>query len=176
MNINFLPEKTEYPDYNEVRDAAVFETNLFRKTYHGNQLSWSEKLSDNAQQVADKIGKSYIGDNGKQLDEYRRPGQNVALVKPNALNVGKDAVDAWSKESKDYDFKSPLVTKKNADFVQLTWKNEKEFGMGVSKSVSGNGWVVVGMYDTPFNDRYQDLTSNVLPVKAVEDPYGDISG
>ena len=169
-------ETVEYPDYNEVKDAAVFETNLFRKRYHGDALSWSVRLSDKAQQVADKIGKTYVADTGKQLDDYKRPGENAALVKLDAANVGKDAVDTWSRESKDFDFKSPLVTKKNSDFVQLAWKNEKEFGMGVTKSKAENGWIVVSMYDSPYLERYQDLTSNVQPNKPVEDPYGDISG
>lgn len=169
----FHLDDSEYPDYNEVKDAALFETNFIRKKFHANKVSWSDRLSDKAQQLAEKVAKTL---NSDKIDQYKHPGESIALVRLDAPNVGKEAIDLWSKEAIAYDFKSPSVTKKNSDFVQLAWKANNEFGMGVSKSKAGNGWVVTAFYDNPYIDRFQDLRSNIQPDNPIEDPYGDIAG
>ena len=171
----FVLEETLYPNYDDVKEAAVFETTLQRKKFHGNKLVWSDVLSDKAQKQADLLARKIDFDINKD-DQFRLPGENIALVKLDSLNVGKEAVDSWANEAKDYDFKSPLVTKKNTDFVQLMWKSNKQFGMGVSKSKTGHGWIVTSFYDSPFADRYNDLKNNIESDVPIDDPYSDIAG
>lgn len=172
---NVKTEDIEYPDYNEVKDAAVFETNFLRKKYHADKINWSDKLSDKAQQNAEKLARRADLD-VTNLDSFKQPGENIALVKFNSPNVGKEATDFWAREGKNYDFRSPLVTKKNTDFVQLMWKTNKEFGMGVAKSKTGKGWIVTSYFDTPYIDRFQDLRLNLQSDIPIKDPYGDIVG
>lgn len=173
--IFFIEEENEYPDYNEVKDAAIFEMNLLRKRYHGNKLIWSDRLSDEAQKQAEILARKTDIDNGK-LDSLKQPGENIAIIRLSSPNVGKDATDLWEKESKNYDFRSPLVTKKNSNFVQLMWKANSEFGLGVAKSKSGKGWIVTAFFDAPYVDKFQDLKSNLQSDIPIEDPYQDIAG
>ena len=163
----------EYPDYNEVKDAAIFETNLLRKRYHASTLSWSDNLSDKAQKLAEHLA----GNTDFNVNTVKRqPGQNVALVNLKSPNVGKDAVDQWANENRYYDFKSPLVTRKNSDFVQLMWKANKEFGMGVAKTKLSDGWIVTSVYDPAYNENFMDLRRNLQSDIPIQDPYGDIAG
>ena len=97
------------------------------------------------------------------------PGENVAVVRINALNVGKEATDMWNRESKNYDFKSPLVTRRNSDFVQLMWKPNREFGMGVAKAKNNEGWVVTALFDNAYNENFADLRNNLQS----DTPVGD---
>ncbi|XP_012559498.1 probable cyclin-dependent serine/threonine-protein kinase DDB_G0292550 isoform X1 [Hydra vulgaris] len=164
-----------YPNYDKVKASALLETAVLRKKFHGTTLEWSDTLSDKAQIQADLLGNKIDFDINK-VDEYRLPGQNIAFVRLDSQDIGKDAIDSWASEAKDYDFKSPLVTKKNTDFVQLMWKSNKKFGMGVSKSKAGDGWIVTSFYDSPFADRYNDLRNNIESDVPIDDPYSDITG
>ena len=171
----FLGEDVEYPDYNDVKDAAIFETNLLRKQFHAKPISWSDKLSDDAQVKAESLAKQ-TELSERSLNMYRVPGEDIALVSTNSTNVGKDAPDAWAHESKFYDFRSPQLTSRNSDFAQLMWKSTNEFGLGVAKSKSGNNWIVTSMFDTPVIDRFKDLRLNLESDIPIEDPYSDIVG
>ena len=168
-------EVDDYPDYNEVKDAAIFETNLLRKKFHAQSLHWSDRLSDRAQKTAETIA-SVRDLNPKTLMKYKQPGQNVALIDIDSTNVGKEAPDFWAKESRFYDFRSPQLTPKNSDFAQMMWKAENEFGLGVAKSKLGNKWIVTSAYDSPVIDRYNDLKHNVESDIPISDPYSDITG
>ena len=168
-------EAVEYPDYNEVKDAAIFETNLLRKKFHARSLRWSDRLSDKAQKSAETISK--VTDlNDKVAAAYKEPGENVALLSIDSTNVGKEAPDQWAGESPFFDFRSPQLTPKNSDFAQMMWKAESEFGLGVAKSKLGNKWVVTSVFDNPTSDRYNDLKHNVESDIPISDPYSDITG
>ncbi|XP_066919093.1 golgin subfamily A member 6-like protein 24 [Clytia hemisphaerica] len=168
-------EVDDYPDYNEVKDAAIFETNFLRKKFHAQSLHWSDRLSDRAQKTAETIAN--VRDlNPKSILKYKKPGQNVAVIDIDSTNVGKEAPDNWAKESRFFDFRSPQLTPKNSDFAQMMWKAENEFGLGVAKSKLGNKWIVTSAYDSPVVDRYNDLKHNVESDIPISDPYSDITG
>ncbi len=160
------------PDYNEVKDAAVFEENLIRKKYHADSLRWSDDLSDDAQKEADDLA----GEKNLDLSKTKVPkAENIALLPLESLNVGKDSADAWQKESAKFDFMSPLVTTKNSDFAQMVWKSAKEFGLGVAKTRDRSNWIVVAKYDTPIVSEYEKLKANIESDIPVPDPYSDIA-
>ena len=162
----------DLPDYNEVKDAAIFEENFIRKKYHADSLHWSDDLSDEAQKEADELAEKKTLD----LANNKLPkGENVALIPLSSLNVGKDSADAWKKESTNFDFVSPFVNKKNSDFVQMIWKSAKDFGLGVAKSGDRENWVVVAKYDTPIASEFQKLKGNLESDIPVTDPYSDIA-
>eukprot|EP00794_Sanderia_malayensis_P005188 gene5188-5842_t len=162
----------DLPDYNEVKDAAIFEENLVRKRYHSDPLRWSDDLSDAAQKEADDLA----GVKNLDLTKSKVPkAMNVALLPLNSLNVGKDSADMWQKESSKFDFMSPLITKKNTDFAQMVWKSSKEFGLGVAKTRDKENWIVVAKYDSPVVSEYEKLRSNLESDIPVPDPYSDIA-
>lgn len=171
----FLDDVVEFPDYNDVKDAAIFETNLLRKQFHAKPIHWSDKLSDRAQLNAENLAK-LLDLNEKSVISHKLPGEDVALVNINSTNVGKDAPDLWARGSKFYDFRSPQITAKNIDFAQMMWKSGNEFGLGVAKAKSGNNWIVTSMFDTPVIDRFKDLKMNLESDIPIEDPYSDIVG
>lgn len=162
----------DLPDYNEVKDAAIFEENLIRKKYHAPNLRWSDDLSDEAQKQADDLAEEKILDINKKSFPK---SINVAMLPLNSLNVGKDSADVWQKEATKFDFVSPLISKKNSDFVQMVWKSAKEFGLGVAKSRDKENWIVVAKYDTPAVSEYEKLKVNVESDIPVADPYSDIA-
>ena len=166
----------EYPDYNEVKDAAVFETNLLRKKFHASSLHWSDRLSDKAQKSAEAIAKVTDSLDDKVLSAHKEPGENVAILSIDSTNVGKEAPDTWAQEGRFFDFRSPQLTPKNSDFAQMMWKAENEFGLGIAKSKLGNKWVVTSAFDSPVSDRYSDLKHNLESDIPIEDPYSDITG
>ena len=136
-------------------------------------MRWSDALSDQAQKLADEAAKESPLD----LNKLRRqPGENVAVINLNSLNVGKDSADTWGQEVSKFDFVSPLVTRKNQDFVQLVWKSAKEFGLGVAKSKDKSNWIIASVYDAPIKDEYKEIRTNVESDTPLNDPYGDIIG
>lgn len=171
--MNFIPFiDDDLPDYNEVKDAAIFEENLIRKKYHSPSLHWSDDLSDEAQKAADDLAEDKFLDLSKK---NIAKGMNAALVPLNSLNVGKDSADLWQKEAAKFDFVSPLISKKNNDFAQMVWKTAKEFGLGVAKTRDRENWLVVAKYDTPAVSEYEKLKANIESDIPVADPYSDIA-
>ncbi|XP_065071079.1 uncharacterized protein LOC135695823 isoform X2 [Rhopilema esculentum] len=162
----------DLPDYNEVKDAAIFEENFIRKKFHAPNLRWSDDLSDEAQKEADDLADENSLDLGKKSVPK---GMNVALVPVNSLNVGKDSADLWQKESTKFDFVSPYVSKKNSDFAQMVWKTAKEFGLGVAKARNKENWIVVAKYDTPVVSEFEKLKANIESDIPIADPYSDIA-
>jgi len=162
----------DLPDYNEVKDAAIFEENFIRKKYHSPSLRWSDDLSDEAQKEADDLAE----EKSLNLNKKSIPrGMNVALLPLSSLNVGRDSADVWRKEAAKFDFVSPIISKKNNDFAQMVWKTAKEFGLGVAKSRDKENWIVVAKYDTPAVSEYEQLKANIESDIPVADPYSDIA-
>ena len=170
MNLSLSDD--DLPDYNEVKDAAIFEENFIRKKYHSPSLRWSDDLSDEAQKEADDLAE----EKSLNLNKKSIPrGMNVALLPLSSLNVGRDSADVWKKEAAKFDFVSPIISKKNNDFAQMVWKTAKEFGLGVAKSRDKENWIVVAKYDTPAVSEYEQLKANIESDIPVADPYSDIA-
>lgn len=71
----------------------------------------------------------------------------------------------WYTQSENYRFDDPHLDENTGQFAQMVWKNTKEIGMGVAKSIDdvNNKYVyVVALYRPPGNIEAQ-LRDNVLP-------------
>ncbi|KAL4622644.1 Golgi-associated plant pathogenesis-related protein 1-like isoform X1 [Arapaima gigas] len=81
--------------------------------------------------------------------------------------TGKEAVDNWYSEIKDYDFRCPGFHSNTGHFTQVVWKDTKE--VGVSIASDGQTIFVVGQY-SPAGNISSDgfFEKNVLPTAATE--------
>ncbi|XP_056123432.1 uncharacterized protein glipr2 isoform X1 [Rhinichthys klamathensis goyatoka] len=73
-------------------------------------------------------------------------GENVyyAWSSANKKLTGREAVESWYSEIKDYNFSRPGFTSKTGHFTQVVWKDTKELGVGLA--TDGNTTFVVGQY------------------------------
>uniref|UniRef100_A0A3B4D3X2 SCP domain-containing protein n=1 Tax=Pygocentrus nattereri TaxID=42514 RepID=A0A3B4D3X2_PYGNA len=58
--------------------------------------------------------------------------------------TGREAVDSWYSEIKDYNFKKPGFTSGTGHFTQVVWKDTEEVGFGLA--TDGAAIFVVGQY------------------------------
>ena len=74
----------------------------------------------------------------------------------------KDAVDAWYKEIKDFDFQNGGFKPGTGHFTQLVWKDSQKLGIGYAVDTKNNKAYVVARYDPPgnYDGEYRE---NVLP-------------
>ncbi|KAG7270410.1 hypothetical protein CRUP_009131 [Coryphaenoides rupestris] len=133
--------------------------NTYRTMHQSPPLSMNGDLSKAAQQWADHL---------LALDKLEHSqgsyGENLFFSFSSAgiHLTGKEAVDSWYGEIKDYDFSSPGFSGSTGHFTQVVWKASTEVGVGVA--TDGNKVYVVGQY-TPAgnisNPGY--FQENVLP-------------
>uniref|UniRef100_A0A673NBK4 SCP domain-containing protein n=1 Tax=Sinocyclocheilus rhinocerous TaxID=307959 RepID=A0A673NBK4_9TELE len=76
--------------------------------------------------------------------------------------LGKEAVDSWYSEIKDYNFNTPGHQPKTGHFTQVVWKSSTELGVGLA--TDGNTVYVVGQYKPAGNITNAGYyEQNVLP-------------
>ncbi|XP_062930245.1 uncharacterized protein LOC134360095 [Mobula hypostoma] len=79
--------------------------------------------------------------------------------------TGKDPVDAWYEEIKDYDYNNPGFSSETGHFTQLLWKDTTE--MAIAYSVSGQTAIAVAHYSPAGNITNEGyFEKNVLPLAA----------
>ncbi|XP_067263672.1 GLI pathogenesis-related 2 isoform X4 [Chanodichthys erythropterus] len=73
-------------------------------------------------------------------------GENVYYAWSSADKklTGREAVESWYSEIKDYNFSRPGFSSKTGHFTQVVWKDTKELGVGLA--TDGNTTFVVGQY------------------------------
>ncbi|KAF6730593.1 Golgi-associated plant pathogenesis-related protein 1 [Oryzias melastigma] len=75
---------------------------------------------------------------------------------------GKEAVEAWYSEIKDYNFAKPGFQSGTGHFTQVVWKNSTELGVGMA--TDGKSVFVVGQYHPAGNFTNKgEFEGNVLP-------------
>lgn len=74
---------------------------------------------------------------------------------------GKEAVEAWYSEIKDYKFSNPSFSNTTGHFTQVIWKHSKELGVGMA--IKNGRAFVVANYDPPGNFQGK-FSENVLPL------------
>ncbi|XP_078082815.1 GLI pathogenesis-related 2 [Mustelus asterias] len=78
--------------------------------------------------------------------------------------TGKEAVESWYNEIKNYDFSSPGFQKNCGHFTQLVWRESKEIGVGLASDGKGLT-IVVAQFDPAGNITNPGyFAKNVLPV------------
>uniref|UniRef100_H3AC98 GLI pathosis related 2 n=1 Tax=Latimeria chalumnae TaxID=7897 RepID=H3AC98_LATCH len=134
--------------------------NTYRKQHGAPPLQFSRDLCKSAQKWADYLlsinslehSKSNNGEN--LFYRYNSRVQDIS---------GKEAVDSWYNEIKDYDFKNPGFKGNTGHFTQVVWKDTKEVGVG--KATNGKGlFFIVGQYSPAGNMTNAGyFERNVLP-------------
>ncbi|KAL0965122.1 hypothetical protein UPYG_G00277100 [Umbra pygmaea] len=133
--------------------------NDYRQKHGAPPLALSKDLCDSAQKWADHLLsisciKHSSTDNGENI--YYASSS----VPKNA--DGKDAVDSWYSEIKDYHFSKPGFTSGTGHFTQVVWKDTREVGVGLA--TDGRTTIVVGQYHPAGNiSNAGYFEKNVLP-------------
>ncbi|KAF4114682.1 Golgi-associated plant pathogenesis-related protein 1-like [Onychostoma macrolepis] len=133
--------------------------NQYRKQHQAPELTYSDELSSAAQKWADHLQSK------KSLSHSdTENGENVyySFSSVKKTPKGKEAVDSWYSEIKDYDFSSPGYQPQTGHFTQVVWKSSTELGVGLA--TDGKTVFVVGQYRPAGNITSAGLfEKNVLP-------------
>ncbi|KAL0965121.1 hypothetical protein UPYG_G00277080 [Umbra pygmaea] len=133
--------------------------NDYRQKHGAPPLALSRDLCDSAQKWADHLlsiscMKHSSTDNGENI-------YYASSSVPKNVD-GKDAVDSWYSEIKDYHFSKPGFTSGTGHFTQVVWKDTREVGVGLA--TDGRTTIVVGQYHPAGNiSNAGYFEKNVLP-------------
>ncbi|XP_066569301.1 GLI pathogenesis-related 2 isoform X2 [Amia ocellicauda] len=134
--------------------------NTYRKKHGAPPLTLSRSLCQSAQSWADHL----LSIKTMQHSDTEN-GENLYYAwssSPKNL-TGKEAVDNWYSEIKDYNFCNPGFGGNTGHFTQVVWKSSKEVGVGLA--TDGATTYVVGQYSPAGNISNQGyFEKNVLPL------------
>ncbi|CAG5918404.1 unnamed protein product [Menidia menidia] len=133
--------------------------NAYRKMHHAPPLTLNSEMSAKAQKWADKMlekkSLTHSETNDGENVYYMSSSQDMKLT-------GKEAVDSWYGEIKDYKFSQPGFQSNTGHFTQVVWKDSKELGVGMA--TDGKYFFVVGQYRPAGNFTNEGaFENNVLP-------------
>jgi len=157
---------TQEEDPGTIEDFAaggLKKTNEYRAEHHAAPLVWSDELASEAQKMAEHLADVKSLEISSDL-EKKGYGENVAKVWANFKTAGDAATNMWYHQSENYHFDDPHLDQNTGQFAQLIWKDSKELGMGVAKSIDdiNNKYVyVVALYRPPGNIE-TTLRDNVM--------------
>ncbi|XP_026198736.1 Golgi-associated plant pathogenesis-related protein 1-like, partial [Anabas testudineus] len=129
---------------------------------HGTPPTLNSELTAAAQacvnhRLAEEIPKHSDTEDGKNVFTKFSSG-SLKLTES-----GKEAVDSWYKEIKDYNWNSAGSEGNTGHFTQVVWKDSTELGVGLA--TDGKRAVVVGQYRPAGNmDLPGYFEKNVLPL------------
>ncbi|XP_040899179.1 Golgi-associated plant pathogenesis-related protein 1-like isoform X2 [Toxotes jaculatrix] len=133
--------------------------NSYRAKHSTPPLKFNSELSAACQKWADHLlERNSLGHSDT------KDGENVFTMSSSAglKLTGKEAVDAWYSEIKDYDWKNPGFTGTTGHFTQVVWKESTELGVGLA--TNGKRAFVVGQYRPAGNMAMPGyFEKNVLP-------------
>ncbi|XP_053551403.1 Golgi-associated plant pathogenesis-related protein 1-like [Bombina bombina] len=130
--------------------------NAYRKRHGSPPLQLSRELCNSAQQWA-----NYLLSIGTM--KHSISGENIFSCSGYKELKGREAVDSWYSEVKDYNFCRPGFAMNTGHFTQVVWKDSKQLGVGVATDGRGT-FYVVGKYNPGGNmDSPGYFERNVLP-------------
>uniref|UniRef100_A0A8C1Y1P4 Im:7150988 n=1 Tax=Cyprinus carpio TaxID=7962 RepID=A0A8C1Y1P4_CYPCA len=133
--------------------------NQYRKQHQAPELTYSDELCSAAQKWADHmLGEKSLGHSDTN------DGENVfySFSSVKKTPTGKEAVDSWYSEIKDYNFTTSGHQPQTGHFTQVVWKSSTELGVGLA--TDGNTVFVVGQYRPAGNITNAGYyEKNVLP-------------
>ncbi|XP_051513491.1 Golgi-associated plant pathogenesis-related protein 1, partial [Myxocyprinus asiaticus] len=133
--------------------------NQYRRRHQASDLTISDELCSSAQEWADHLLSI------KTLKHSdTKNGENVYYSFSSATKqlTGKEAVECWYSEIKDYNFEKPGFQSNTGHFTQVVWKSTTEVGVGMA--TDGNTVFVVGQYSPAGNITNAGYyEKNVLP-------------
>ncbi|XP_056603219.1 uncharacterized protein glipr2 [Triplophysa dalaica] len=133
--------------------------NSYRKIHGAPPLTINRNLCGSSQKWAEHLLsiRTLMHSNGDH-------GENVYYAWSSATKklTGREAVESWYSEIKDYNFSRPGFSSKTGHFTQVVWKDTKELGVGLA--TDGNTTFVVGQYLPAGNiSNAGYFEKNVLP-------------
>ncbi|XP_059193410.1 Golgi-associated plant pathogenesis-related protein 1-like [Centropristis striata] len=133
--------------------------NAYRAKHNTPPMTLSSELTASAQKWADHL----LANN--TLEHRQMPdGENLYnMCSSTTIKLtGKEAVDSWYGEIKDYNWGNPGFSGQTGHFTQVVWKDSTELGVGMA--TNGNKVFVVGQYRPAGNmNRKEYFEQNVLP-------------
>ncbi|XP_044188103.1 Golgi-associated plant pathogenesis-related protein 1-like [Thunnus albacares] len=129
--------------------------NTYRARHGAQPLTYNSELNAAAQKWADHLLQT-------NSSEHSKSGENIfnmSSSEPLKL-TGKEAVESWYNEIKDYNWGRPGFSGSTGHFTQVVWKESIELGVGLA--TDGNNVFVVGQYRPPGN-MLECFEKNVLP-------------
>ncbi|XP_072289006.1 GLI pathogenesis-related 2 [Eucyclogobius newberryi] len=140
MNMPGYFEKNVLSKDESFKKAFLDTHNALRAQHSAAALSYNSELCATAQKWADHL----LQQKGVLGHSETSDGENIYCSQGSGAPNGKDAVDSWYGEVKDYDYKNPGFSSKTGHFTQVVWKDSKELGLGMS--TNGSLVIVVGQY------------------------------
>ncbi|XP_073321443.1 uncharacterized protein [Pagrus major] len=134
--------------------------NALRKKHKTQPMVLDDELTASAQKWADHLLAINTLEHSKTKD-----GENVfTMYSSETITLtGKEAVESWYSEIKDYDWGSPGFGNDTGHFTQVVWKESTQLGVGLA--TDGNQVYVVGQYRPAGNmDEEECFEKNVLPL------------
>ncbi|XP_048875517.1 LOW QUALITY PROTEIN: uncharacterized protein LOC125746025 [Brienomyrus brachyistius] len=134
--------------------------NAYRQDHGAPPLTLSGELCVSAQSWADHLLAIRMLKHNPQSDK----GENIFCMQSSSpMKIsGKQPVEKWYNEIKDYNFSRPGFAPNTGHFTQVVWKDTKELGVGIA--TDGTTIFVVGQYLPPGNMNVQSyFERNVLP-------------
>ncbi|ODM90094.1 Golgi-associated plant pathogenesis-related protein 1 [Orchesella cincta] len=121
---------------------ALNAHNIYRKNHNVPSLVLSDDLCKQAQIWANKLVDEDDKSNGSVKSFYSK-GQDGESVHywPNPLATGKNIVDDWYSQIKQYDFDCPSHND-TSYFAQMVWKSTKELGFAKTQCKRGGMYIV----------------------------------
>uniref|UniRef100_A0AAZ3NZ36 GLI pathogenesis-related 2 n=1 Tax=Oncorhynchus tshawytscha TaxID=74940 RepID=A0AAZ3NZ36_ONCTS len=134
--------------------------NDYRRKHGAPPLALSRDLCNSAQKWADHLlSIKSLKHSSTNHGENLYYAYSSTPKKP----VGKDAVDSWYSEIKDYHFNKPGFSSSTGHFTQVVWKDCSEVGVGLA--TDGQTIFVVGQYHPAGNMCNAGyFEKNVLPL------------
>ncbi|RWS13671.1 hypothetical protein B4U79_05123, partial [Dinothrombium tinctorium] len=124
--------------------------NEYRDRHGVPQLVYNSQLEKYAISRAEELAKT---------DHFAHPknlpyGENL-YYKKGRIPTCVDAVNAWYKEIKYYNYDSPRFSRKTGHFTQIVWKGTTDMGCASSQSPRTRRIYIVCNYYPPGNVRGQ---------------------
>ncbi|XP_076139737.1 GLI pathogenesis-related 2 [Alosa pseudoharengus] len=115
--------------------------NTYRQRHGAAPLTLNKDLSRSAQKWAE-----YLLASKKMQHSQADYGENLYYAWSSAPKQlkGKEAVDNWYNEIKDYSFSKPGFQSNTGHFTQVVWKGSEKLGVGLA--TDGKTTFVVGQY------------------------------
>ncbi|KAM7018601.1 Golgi-associated plant pathogenesis-related protein 1-like isoform 2-T2 [Tautogolabrus adspersus] len=115
--------------------------NAYRSKHNAPPMKYNSDMNQTAQKWA-----NHLLARGTLQHSQTNDGENIYNMFSSATIklTGKEAVDSWYSEIKDYNWSSPGFSGNTGHFTQVVWKASTELGVGVASD--GNKVFVVGQY------------------------------
>lgn len=139
---------------------ALDTHNKYRAKHKAPALKYSASMAKEAQAWADKLASTGQMAHASPK-ERNNDGENIFYVFGQTELGGREAVDAWYAEIKDYDFDNDRFAGNTGHFTQVVWKSTKEMGIAYSRTDDGKIFVV-GRY-RPAGNFMSQFEANISP-------------